>query len=126
MRSVFVLAVAASLAACSSDADETTYTFKDLAGRTCTIGRSSQRATCDKAPTKTCAAEAYACQTVLYGQVAGSDGIVGGPSVQRLCEACCKDSSASTTTADCVPIVCTTPTDCPEPNNRCVDARCVR
>lgn len=119
------------LAGCSSSSSssEEKLAFRDTKGRQCTTQRFPPTATCDSppAPTNGCAAGSTPCFLVSTGQLRGEDGGVSGPYFVRNCDGCCKDgaNSSSTTTADCVPLVCTSNADCAgESTAACVDGQC--
>ena len=111
---------------CSSSGDDTTYSFKDEAGRQCTVKRVPPKAACDQPPSKTCSGGNTPCFILSTGQLELEDGGVGGPRLVRNCASCCNDSdhSSSSMTADCIALVCKSDSECAGEPATCIDGYC--
>ena len=109
------LAGVLALGACGGPSSD--RTVKDEAGRTCSIPEVSLTYSCDATPqpSLTCTAAETPCF---------SRGTIGDVGPAAVCAACCMDSQATTTPADCSQIVCATVDDCPPGSTQCQGGGC--
>ena len=92
-------------------------TVRDKSGRTCTLDSNGFKASCDRAPAPGIACTVYptACSTTSTSSQ--KDGAL-------ICDGCCNDNTVSIDSKTCSPIVCQSPSDCPQDFEVCRDGAC--